>query len=229
MSALTVDLLDGEGYNGATLFLATAALISTVVAAYFAREALFPPRRRLVVRVLSPVSLLHADAGLLGGAEGVAGITGAGGVEVSRNGEPIPDPYVVTVLLRNTGRHAISTAQFDQQRPITIDIKTSIVAVLSPAGPVAPATVEAEGTTLRFHPDLIRQKQEISIQLLTSGRPGPDLTVSEHLVDTRVDVERGGVDQHPSAGLEQHLPIAFAVAGTVGLITLIIADVLLGG
>ncbi|MFY1633437.1 hypothetical protein ACN27F_09180 [Solwaraspora sp. WMMB335] len=43
-----------RAYAGSTLFLAIAALISTVVTAYFAREALFPPRRPLVVRVLSP-------------------------------------------------------------------------------------------------------------------------------------------------------------------------------
>ena len=245
MSALTVDLLDGRGYNGATLFLAIAALISTVVAAYFAREALFPPGRRLVVRMLSPVSLRHADADRLGdvagghgaegvagghGADGVAGVHGAEGVEVSRNGEPIPDPHLVTVLLRNTGRHAISTAQFDQKRPIIVDLKAPVVAVLSPAGPFVPATVKPKGTTLTFRPDLIRPKQEISIQLLTSGRPDPEFTISEHLVDTRVDVERGRVDQPPAAvGLEHHLPTAFAAAGTVALITLIIADVLLGG
>jgi hypothetical protein len=231
MSTLTVELLDGRGYNGVTLFLAIAALISTVVAVYFAREALFPPSRRLVVRVLYPVRLPHRDAGG-DSAEDVSGVEGtarADCVEVPRNGEPAPDRHVVTVLLRNTGRHAISTAQFDQNRPITVDIRATIKEVLSPAGPSVQTTVKADGTTLKFGPDLIRQKQEISIQVITWGRPDPEFTVSEHLVDTRVDVERGDVDPHPAVSLEQHLPTAFAAAGTVALITLIIVDVLLGG
>lgn len=236
MSTLTVELLDGRGYNGVTLFLAVAALISTVVAAYFAREALFPPRRRLVVRVLSPVRFSHRAAGGdstegVSRAEGVSGVVGtalADNVEVSHNGEPIPDPHVVTVLLRNTGRHAISTAQFDQNRPIIVDIRAPIATLLSPAGPPTPATVGFEDTRLLFHPDLIRQRQEISVQLITSGRPDAEFTVSEHLVDTRVDVERDRVEQRPAVSLEQHLPTAFAAAGTAALITLIIVDVLIG-
>ncbi|WP_326555030.1 hypothetical protein [Micromonospora sp. NBC_01813] len=215
MSIRTVDLLDGRGYNGATLLLAVAALICAIAAAYFAREALFPPRRRLVVRVLPPVPLSQ-EGGL--------------GVAVSHEGRSLPDPHVVTVLLRNTGRHAIATTHFDRDRPISVDINATIEAILSPTDLPAASGVRFERTTALFDPELIRPKQEIAVQLLTSGKPDPGFTVTEYLVDTRVDVEGGGPDPQPAVALEQGLPVAFAVAGTVfALVTLIIANLPWGG
>ncbi|PYC73901.1 hypothetical protein C7C45_06085 [Micromonospora arborensis] len=103
------------------------------------------------------------------------------------------DPYVVTVILRNTGRHAIASEHFDQGRPIRIDLGVSVEALLHPPDGAASSGVAVDGQAILFGPELIRHKQETLIQILTSDAPKPSKdAVIEHLVDTEVRVEEDG-------------------------------------
>ncbi|MGW4157506.1 hypothetical protein ACWEDF_30610 [Micromonospora chersina] len=180
---MALDLFEGKGFNGATLTVAVLALLVAGVAAYFAREALFPPKRRITIHVLTPVRLLSGAR------------VGLEDVEVSRQGRVLPNPHVITVLIRNTGRHAVASEQFDQGRPLAVDLQAPIEALLTSADGESPFGVTVDGSTVRFGPELIRRKQEIPIQVLTSDWSDPEIILTEHLVDTEVRVQLGGFDR----------------------------------
>ncbi|MFF0659261.1 hypothetical protein [Micromonospora tulbaghiae] len=203
---MALDLFEGKGFNGATLTVAVLALLVAGVAAYFAREALFPPKRRITIHVLTPVRLLNGAR------------VGLEDVEVSRRGRILPNPHVITVLIRNTGRHAVASEQFDQGRPLTVDLQAPIEALLNPAGGQAPSGVVVDGTTVCFGPELIRRKQEIPIQVLTSEWSNPEITLTEHLVDTEVRVQLGGFDQPRASRPIDVLATAAASVGTTAAI-----------
>lgn len=204
-----LDLFEGRGFNGATLTVASLALLVAVVAAYFAREAVFPPRRRLTIHLLAPAQLLKAAAP-----------SGLDGLEVSRNGRVLEDPYVVTIVIRNTGRHAVGSEHFDRGRPIMISLAAPVAGLLgSPVGR-AESAVSVDDQAILFGPDLIRRRQEIVIQALVTRAPslGPE-QVSEHLVDTTVKVDVDSYSEAPDLAKVAIGIIAtlLALAGVVGI------------
>ncbi|WP_349880833.1 hypothetical protein ABIH81_14960 [Micromonospora sp. HUAS YX12] len=207
---MALDIFEGKGFNGATLAVAVLALLVAGVAAYFAREALFPPKRRITIHVLTPVRLLTGAR------------VGLEDVEVSRRGRVLPDPHVITILIRNTGRHAVASEQFDQGRPLTIDLQSPIEALLNPAGGQAPSGVVVEGTSVCFGPELVRRKQEIPIQVLASEWGDPEITLTEHLVDTECRVQLGGFEQPRVTRRAEAVATASASVGvTVSIIALV--------
>ncbi|MEU3452875.1 hypothetical protein ABZ671_04640 [Micromonospora sp. NPDC006766] len=174
---MALDFFEGRSYNGVALTVALLALLVAVVTAYFARAAVFPPRRRLSVRLLKPARLLGSAGGEVGD------------LEVSRKGRVLEDPHIVTIIMRNTGRHAISSSQFDQDRPIRIDLGAPIEAILSAATGHSATCVAIDDQVILFGPELIRRKQEIQIQALTASAPQVhENVVAEHLVDTTVTI-----------------------------------------
>ncbi|MGW9196581.1 hypothetical protein [Micromonospora chersina] len=212
---MALDLFEGRGFNVATLAVAVLALVVGAVAVYFAREALFPPRRRLSIRLLKPARLLGRAGGEVRD------------LEVSHRGRVLEDPYVVTVIMRNTGRHAIGSSQFDQGRPIQIDLDAPIEALLGPASGQATSSVAVDDRVILFGPDLIRRKQEIQIQVLTSRAPVlSDSAVTEHLVDTSVIVEIGPYEQSTGSLAWRWLVLVAATGALLNAISKLVADVM---
>lgn len=175
MAVMALDLLEGKGYNALTLALVGPALLFTAVAMYYAREAVFPPRRRLSIHLLTPARVLgHAGDRV-------------DDLEISRRGRVLEDPYVVTVIVRNTGRHAVDDDQFHRGRPIKINFRVPVALLGSP-----PEAVAVDGQDLLIGPDLFRKGEELQIQVLTDRAPVLDKDgVIEYLKDAEVRVEIG--------------------------------------
>jgi hypothetical protein len=201
---LAANLFEGKSFNGLTLAVAVLALLVAVVGAYYARGALFPPKRRLTINIPPPVRLLAHAA------------TQVTDLQVSRDGRVLPDPYVVTLEIRNTGRHAIGSDQYDQGRPIEFDLESPVEAVLTPTESTATATLAVKGSCVRYGPDLIRRKQKIVIQVLTSGRPSSEYHPVQYLIDTEVSLIQGEYDP----------PFKFAARAAVTVLVPAIASIL---
>ncbi|WP_146179875.1 hypothetical protein [Micromonospora sp. RP3T] len=204
---MALDLLEGRGFNGVALAVALVGLIISGVAAYFAREALFPPKRRLAIRILAPAQLLRK------GSDEVYGL------EIERHGRVLENPHIVTVVIRNTGRHAVASNDFDQGRPIRIDLGARVETLL---GPPPKQIFSVDGSSLLIGPDVFKRKVELVIQVLTSSRPNFDRSsVSEHLVDATVKVEVNRFSESVDIGSRQ-LRVS-AITASAGMIIAILA------
>jgi hypothetical protein len=178
-----LDIFEGRGFNGLTALIAGLALLVAVVAAFYARGALFPPKRRLSVHALTPAPLLNDPGPQLAT------------LQVSMLGEVLPNPHVITVIIRNTGRHAVSSAQYDQARPMRLEFGAPIESILPSTSKQGVESLSINGTALLYGPELIRRKQEIAIQVLTSDTPKLGQVVSDHLIDTEVQYKSGGYER----------------------------------
>lgn len=167
----SVDLLDGRGFNLTTLVLAVIAILLAVVSVYYARRALFPPKRRLSYCVESSSPLVQGAGHL------------AGAIEVSREGVPLSDPHVVVLWLKNTGRHAIASEHFDQGRPVELDLSAQIVDLVT-AGGSAQASCAVHGAVIAYGPELLSKGQKVTFTALVDG--APDFSLRQHLIDVEV-------------------------------------------
>ncbi|MCX5560728.1 hypothetical protein [Streptomyces sp. NBC_00038] len=133
-------------------------------------------------------------------------------IEVLCNGVALTDPYVAVVRLKNSGRHAIASEQFDRQRALEIDLNVSIVELLSADAGQHGAVISAcavSGTTISFGPELIRKGQAITLTALVEG--APTLDVRDHFVD--VQLKRAGVGGAPMAAFADRVATSTATAG----------------
>jgi hypothetical protein len=162
--------------TGTTLAISVALLIVGILAAIYARRALEPPRRQLEISVaqVSPVSPMLATA--------------QDKFSVSYAGDEIKSPYVCILKIQNTGKHAVSSAQFDSSKPIEVDLRCQIVAPLdndtTPKGTALPEML-ISGSKLQIFPSVLARGQTVEVSLLTKGKPIP--IISHHLIDTGVD------------------------------------------
>ncbi|MEV6240261.1 hypothetical protein [Lentzea sp. NPDC051838] len=171
----------GIGFNLVTLLVAVVGISVTGIGVYYARKAVFPPKRRLTYFVLPPVSLLSGDSG------------STKDIEVRYQGEDLKDPYLVTISVENTGSHAVMSSQFDKSRPAVIDLGVPIKAVpkiVVTPGAGAGFEHSVSGAELRLGPDLLNPGQSVVVQLLTEGLPdvgGLEERTVHHLGETKIE------------------------------------------
>lgn len=160
-------------FNTTTLAISVAALIVGVLAALYGRRALSPPRRQLevVVNQVSPILTTTHDK-----------------FSVSYDGRPISSPHVCSLRIQSTGKFSISSAQFDNSKPIEIDLGVPIVETLNVETTPAESSLPefaAAGTKLQILPSVLARGQIVDVSILTNGLPAPK--ISHHLIDTGVD------------------------------------------
>lgn len=95
--------------------------------------------------------------------------------------EELAEPRVLEVRLASRGRRDIRSEDFDQERPLVLDVGIRIVALLAITNPgrrsVSPPPVGFEGTSLRITPFLIPRRLIVSFTVLADGA-SPLLTAS---------------------------------------------------
>jgi hypothetical protein len=197
-----LSVFEGAPFNAATLSVATLGVLVALAGAFFAWRALFPPRRRLTVTEQSVVSMLSNASHQMTG------------VEVTRSGQKLVDPHIVSVTVNNAGRHAVTSDHFDQDRPVVIDLGVPVIEVIKSCYGGKSGFVDVRcsvnGTRVALGPDLLPRKSELVVQVLTSGRP--KLTSVDHrLVDTAVQV----VDRGRDVFVIPRVALGAAVAGMV--------------
>jgi hypothetical protein len=123
---------------------------------------------------------------------GPAGSLAVEDLKVVFRGEELRHPHLVMVRLDTRGRRDIRSEDFDQGRPLVLDLGARIVGALGIASiPNRPDTpkLEVDGRTLKVGPDLIRMRQSYRILLLVDGLK-PHLTCSAQLGDVEVHRQR---------------------------------------
>ncbi|MBU2664002.1 IPT/TIG domain-containing protein [Actinoplanes bogorensis] len=174
-------MFNGEFFNALTLIVALIALVVGIFAARYGRRALFPAKRRLMFSALPPAPLLAAES------------VADHGVSVTYQGRDLTNPHVATISVENNGRHALSSDQFDQDRPIVIDVGVPIRAILKAS--MIPDSGRAfkngtDGTEIRLGPDLLNPGETLVLQVLTDGVPETsdlDGRITAFLGDTKLD------------------------------------------
>jgi hypothetical protein len=111
----------------------------------------------------------------------------AGRLQLMLDEKPVASPHVVTLTLVNKGRRDIRSSDFDQRRPIILDLGVKIIDILNLADLEFVDMLDQQAT---FGPALIRGGQRITIDLLVDGKP--NLQVRQSLADVKVRPQRPG-------------------------------------
>jgi hypothetical protein len=160
-----VGILQRSTFEIVTLGIALLGLLVATAGALYQRRGLFPPKRRLTLSELPPAPLLADES------------ASAAGVKVTYQGRELADPYVTTLSVENTGKHAINEDQFSKGRAITVDLGTPIRAILKTSvvpGSNAEYFHKVDGNSLLLGPDLLNPGQSVIIQALTERQPKTD-------------------------------------------------------
>ncbi|MEU9171260.1 hypothetical protein AB0D34_26245 [Streptomyces sp. NPDC048420] len=108
-------------------------------------------------------------------------------LEIRRNGTPLTDPHLVTVVLTNPGRRDIGSTDFDRAQPFRVRLAVPYAALLDtesqPSDDQAP-TGHIEGTELHIGPGRLGSGTTATYHVLVDTLPTPDCRHS--LLDVRV-------------------------------------------
>jgi hypothetical protein len=99
---------------------------------------------------------------------------------------PLHSPRILSIRLVSRGRKDIRSEDFDQGRPITLDLGVRLVAFISAdANPKPFPKIIFQGTSLEIGPDLIRRRQVITITVLADGAE-PRIACDARLIDVNI-------------------------------------------
>jgi hypothetical protein len=108
-------------------------------------------------------------------------------LEIRRNGTPLADPYLVTVVLTNPGRRDIASTDFDRDQPFRVCLAVPYAALLDtesrPSDDQAPPG-RIEGTELHIGPGRLGSGTTATYHVVVDTVPAPDCRHS--LLDVRV-------------------------------------------
>ena len=134
-------------------------------------------RKKITYELLTAEPLINLPAGI------------SPSLHVSHDGMPLDDPYVVVVRLVYRGRRDLTSAEFDQDGPLCVDVGIEIKALLrisfSPSKQPVPK-VRVNGTALDIGPSLIRKKLVMVFVILANG---PAVQLDCHGPLSNVDIE----------------------------------------
>jgi hypothetical protein len=124
------------------------------------------------------------DTKLLGGVKS----TDASDLKVLFRDQLLGNPRILRLRLASRGRRDIRTEDFDQSRPLVLNVGIDIIALISAKSDPEPLPrLELEGRCIKIGPDLIRRRQTVTIAVLADGTSS-HLTQNSPLID--VDVQR---------------------------------------
>jgi hypothetical protein len=153
-------------------FAPIIGIVSILATAYYFRHSKRRKRLELDTKV---TALLTAD------------VHERDDLQVELDGRRVNDPYIVDLLIINTGHKDLASTDFDGGRPVRIRIEAEIVARLksSTENPTEIFSIEPGSTELRIDPVKIAVDDDYKVRLLVDGRPvnRPDLA-GHPLIDT---------------------------------------------
>src|SRR5258708_7322616 len=120
-------------------------------------------------------------------------------LQVTLRGEIIAEPHVLPIRLESRSRRDIRSTDFDQDKPLVLDVGARIVAVLELkklSESLPGLDIAYEETKVSIGPTLIRRRQTMRFDLLVDG-PNPVLTCQSPLVDVTVREQRPDVQALP--------------------------------
>jgi hypothetical protein len=172
-------LASGSWYASATLWAAAGVVAVLVVGAatIMATYRVAANRQKLVYTLRhTPLLSRNASYGDL--------------LTVTYSGKQITEPAVLSIWLTNVGKKDIPSSAFDGARPIVVDVRTRIVALLPTGRKFGGESIPSDeigfnGSCLSIAPTLIRARWSVVAELLVDGSIG-DVTVTSPLIDVDV-------------------------------------------
>ena len=169
------DVLDGRTFNGFTISVALVSALIAVIALFYGRRAIFPPTRRITIFIHPSRRPAHSS--------------------------PASQSTVVTI--GNTGRYAVESARFDKDRPLTIDLGTSLRHVDVITAPRSDMVLKTRGSEVTFGPDLLNPGDTITAEITTVGPVIRKAGRTSHvLIDTAVETKW----KRPPSRLRRYAP-----------------------
>ncbi|MFJ4768469.1 hypothetical protein ACIP88_05030 [Streptomyces uncialis] len=170
-------IASSEWYASSTLWTTvTTSVVALSVGALAAWATLRStnPKRRLSYHLRENVALLDIE-------------THAVRLSVSHGDTQLRSPRIVELVVKNSGRRDITSAQFHDGDPIVFDLQSRVVALISVSAPsttIAPEPV-VDATKLLVGPSLLKSKQEVSYTMLVDGEV-EDVRCTAPLTDTHI-------------------------------------------
>ena len=194
------------------LVIAVAGLVLTasglLAGVFYAKQG--RRRNQLVVSVKSQPMIVERD-------------TKAGAaVSLSYDDTVVADPHLMTAVLECVGPKDITSADFDQAKPITIAFDVPMIALLRSDG--LEVAEEYRATSIDVLPKLLPKGKTFIVSAITDGCP--DARVSAHLIDTDV------IDKKPEAAgfvvatVRRLMPYSYTIFVVLGAATTVVAALL---
>jgi len=137
------------------------------------------PRRRLTYATPAVTPLLSTPLG-----------PRKSDIKVTFLGGELDDPHFLRIRLENQGGRDIRSSDFDQGKPLILDVHADIVGTLAVEGTHGQFHLNlAQRNRLELKPTLIKGHQVITIDLLVDGAE-PYLTCEDSLIDVTVQEQR---------------------------------------
>jgi hypothetical protein len=182
--------------------IAIAGIVATVIVG---RQAL--PKRRIGCTLISRSRLMDTPQSM------------RGSLKVSYEDKTLKNPYIIACEIASTGRSAIPSTSFDQDRSLQLNLGVEILAVLSvdhePASAAKPA-LQALGCILELRPELIARREIIKTSLLTEGSPDIFITAFDPFGDVKIEVKDREVTQARWRMVSARLPLV-CLSATIAL------------
>ncbi len=193
-------------YTSGTFYAAAGVIAVVVIGGVTVWATLFAGsiKRRLSYSLADDTPLLARTTALA-----------QGDLEVLYQGQRLDQPRVVSIRLVSRGRRDIGSDDFDQDRPLAIDLGVPIVKRLTsePAPEIPQSAIRVEGTRLLLGPCLIRRRRVMSFAFLVDGGR-PRLSHESYLLN--VDVRESADSRELRPWMLVALGAAGPLAASVG-------------
>lgn len=195
------------------LVIAIAGLVLTAVGllagVFYAKQG-GRRRNQLVVSVKSQPMIVERD-------------TKAGSaVSLSYDDTVVGDPHLMTAVLECVGPKDITSADFDQAKPITIAFDVPMIALLRCDG--LAITEEYRATSIDVLPNLLPKGKTFVLSAITDGCP--DARVSAHLINTDVIDKKPETATFVVATVRRLMPYSYTIFVVLGAATTVVAALL---
>jgi hypothetical protein len=153
---------------------AVAGVAVGLWALVYARRSAHPKQRRLVLEVHEPQPLWQPNAVR----------------RRSRSPDDVADRFVVLIRITNRGRFAISRTDFDDKRPLRLDLGVPLegpVEVWNPSRGVSVPDIRLTTNAVQVGPGIIPSGASFVVVVKTKGEPRR-VGVSRNLLDVPVEI-----------------------------------------
>ncbi|CAN5488172.1 hypothetical protein BH09ACT7_BH09ACT7_02610 [soil metagenome] len=194
------------------LIVAVAGLgltaIGLVAAVYYSRKG--RRRNELVVSVKSQPMIVDRD-------------TKAGSaISLRYDDTVVADPHLITAVLECLGPKDITSADFDQGKPLSIEFGVPMIALLRSDG--LDVAEEYRATSIEVTPTLLPKGKTFILSAITDGCP--QASVATHLIDTDVLEKKPAAVSFVVSTVRRLMPYSYTIFVVLGAATTVVAALL---
>ena len=189
-------------------------VVGVVVAFYYGRLMLDPPKRRLrwSYEMDSLFANVHSSV--------------RDTLEIRALGQRLRNPHLVTLIIRNDGRQDVNSEMYDQNRPLRFRISGKVATVFDLQD--GPPHAAVHGNTIELGPELLRAGERWVLRVIADGEPSVEL-IENYLTGVRLAEDPAGGDpmrrDSETIRTRQIIELALLV-GTTGFLLALLAELI---